>query len=339
MRVTILDRGEAGREASWAGAGILPVGSWYSDHPALEAMAHESFSLHEDWSLRLRSETGVDDQYERCGAQYYETQQNSQHLAAVFHRWETRGVEVEPVEPPAGYRAAWSIPAEAQVRNPRRLRALVEGCRRRGVRLLENTTADGFRVRAGRVESVATPTGEFFAAEFVLAAGCWSPGLTSRLALNLPGKPIRGQMLLLRLQRPGPVQIRHAFPYYIVTRRDGRALVGATVEDVGFARGTTSAARSALEAAARRLAPDLLEGAEVERFWSGLRPRGSTELPVIGRAEEPRNLWIATGHYRSGLQLAPATAELIAMGMRGDLPPEWAESFAPTAFAVSQESL
>lgn len=334
-KVTLLERGTPGHEASWAGAGILPPASWYEDHPALDALAIAAAEDHKTWSQRLHEDSGIDDEYTACGATYLQTQDNAEYLAAVFARWRQLGIRVESTDEDPH---SWFVEAEAQVRNPRRLKALVTACRHRGVQIVTDTAVERFETTLDeRLDHVVTPAGRFSAAAYCFAAGAWTPGLATAAGGNAPGRPIRGQMLLLRPRKNQLRQIVHRFPYYAVPRRDGRVLVGATVEDAGFDKQTTDEARRALLAAAEAIEPTLAD-AEVERHWSGLRPASGDGLPQIGPMPGVTNAWLATGHHRCGLQLAPPTARLVSAMLRNescDLP---SEPFDPRRFVTAAAS-
>ncbi|QDT69408.1 Hydrogen cyanide synthase subunit HcnC precursor [Planctomycetes bacterium MalM25] len=326
LRVTLIDRGQPGREASWAGAGILPPASWYVDHPALDRLAIAATREQAEWSARLSEQTGLDDEYWPCGAIYQATPENAGRLAATFERWRNQGVEVSRDA------NGWVVPGEAQVRNPRRLQALVAGCRHHGVRIVPAAEVTGL-VRTGEeIHRVDTPAGEFSAGAYCLTAGCWTPGLARLAASSAPGKPVRGQMLLLRPEEPTLDRIVHRYPHYAVPRRDGRVLIGATVEEAGFAKETTAEARAHLLQAAAQIDARLGE-APIEAHWSGLRPASADRLPQIGRLPGLQNAWVASGHHRSGLQLAPPTARLISCLIRGEVCELPADPFDPARFA------
>jgi glycine oxidase len=342
LSVTLLERGEPGREATWAGAGILPPASWYAEHPALDALAVRSRELHPIWSGTLRQETGVDNQYWRCGSLYFETSANTDAMRATFNRWRALGVQVDAVDSPLCDMSAWRVPGEAQLRNPRHTRALLTAVQKLGVRVITNAPVEQFDQSGDVINAVETPEGRFSSASFCLAAGCWTPGLAEQVGVDAPGKPVRGQMLLLcpttGLGEPVLQEILHCPPYYIAPRRDGHVIVGATVEEVGFNKQTTETARDELLSAAVRMAPQL-KNHQVERHWAGLRPMGGDDLPQIGPLPSLQNAWIATGHYRAGLQFSPATAELISAMIRGVEPPLPAAPYSPARFgAVSLAS-
>ncbi len=326
MRITLLERGEIGREASWAGAGILPPASWYVDHPALDAFAIEASAAHAELSQRLLDETGVDDEYTRCGAVYHQTPANAAGLAATFARWRSLGIEVIAEGP------TYHVPAEAQVRNPRRLRALAAACAGRGVHLVTDTPVNGFEVGAdGVIAAVRTPSGTIPCGELCLCAGAWTPELAQLGYSHAPGRPVTGQMLLLRPEKPLE-RIVHRYPHYAAPRRDGLVLVGATVEEAGFDKQVTESARTELLRAAEQIDP-ALANATLMRHWAGLRPASGDALPQIGLLPGYSNAWVASGHHRSGLQLAPPTARLVSAMIRGepcDLP---AAPFDPSRFA------
>ncbi|MEO0532199.1 MAG: FAD-dependent oxidoreductase, partial [Planctomycetota bacterium] len=296
--VTLLERSEPGREASWAGAGILPPASWYSDHGALDTLAVAATRHHAGLSQRLLDETGIDDEYIACGAIYQETTDNENYLTEAFARWRQLGVVVERTDDD------WHVTAEAQVRNPRRLCALLKACEHLGVRIETGSPVERIRKDAhGRITSVESSGRSYSAAAYCFAAGAWTPALVEAAGSLGHGRPIRGQMLLLQPTTNRLTRIVHRYPYYAVPRRDGRVLVGATVEDAGFEKATTEEAKRELLAAAVAIDPSLAS-ARLERHWSGLRPASGDALPLIGPMPGVGNAWLATGHHRCGLQLA-----------------------------------
>ncbi|MEN1679787.1 MAG: FAD-dependent oxidoreductase [Planctomycetota bacterium] len=337
--VRLLERGQTGREASWAGAGVLPPGSWYLDHPAADWLAAESCRAHAELSEELAEAAGIDDQYARCGAIYLQSEETRGSLAEKFAGWRTRGIEVETlgpkvaasVAPGVACGAGYFVPGEAQVRNPRRLRALHVACERRGVRIETGVSAEAFTVRNGRIESLQTSDGPRVAGGYCLAAGAWVGPLAESLGVRAPVRPIRGQMLLLRLPRPVVDRIVHRDGLYLVPRSDGKVLVGATVEDAGFDKSTNPTDLQALRRFAVDVVPALAD-AEVEKSWAGLRPGSADGLPLIGPLAGLANAWIAGGHFRSGLQFAPATARLVRGLMGGEAVDAPIEAFAPNRF-------
>jgi glycine oxidase len=182
---------------------------------------------------------------------------------------------------------------------------------------------------AGRVAAVQTKQGERFSAgHVVVAGGAWSASLLAPLGLALPVSPVRGQMLLFRTE-PGTVQrILLYKDRYVIPRRDGRVLVGSTLEHVGFNKQVTGVARDELVAAALEIVP-ALANYSVEKHWAGLRPGSPDGTPFIGKHPEISNLYVNAGHYRNGVVLGPASAALLAAGILGTTPEVAPEAYLP----------
>jgi len=339
LSVRLVERGRTGREASWAGAGILPPGSWFSDHQSLRALAALCRELHPQWSARLREESGVDDQYTESGALYATTPENESNLGARFRAWQELGIDSRRVTAeqaqqlhPGGLPGeAFFVPGESHVRNPRRLEALRLACERRGVLIEQQTPVEQIEFTGDQITAAVSSAGRFTASQFCLSAGAWNGELTRQLGLVAPITPIRGQMLLLRMPRQVLTLIYHLDGQYLVPRQDGRVLVGSTVEEAGFDQSTVPADLDALHQFACRVAPCLAQ-AEVEASWAGLRPASGDGLPIVGRLPNFSNGWIAGGHFRSGLQFAPATAIAIRQLLTGETVDFDISPFAPSRF-------
>jgi glycine oxidase len=322
VTATVLDRRELGREASWAGAGLIPpYAERLARSPALELRSWSAV-LYPEWSERLRAETGIDNGYHRTGGvDVAGTPQEDQELRSLAGRWRGEGITFERMEPadfgrvePALNRelhAAYFFPDRAQIRNPRHLQALGRALAVRGVALGPHQAVVGFDVAGDRIVAVRTALGRIPCGSVVVAAGAWSAALLAGLNVHVPTPPVKGQIVLLRSDRRLLARIVERGRNYLVPRDDGRVLVGATEEDAGFDVRTTAAGIRGLLEEAIRLCPILAE-AEVERSWAGLRPGSIDARPYLGFAPGFRNLIVATGHKRAGLQLAPATALVIA---------------------------
>jgi glycine oxidase len=225
---------------------------------------------------------------------------------------------LEPSLSPA-LRHGVHLPGMAQVRNPRHLRALVTACRQRGATLLPHHAVRALTVRAGRVEAVQTDAGPVSAGRYLIAAGAWSEALLAPLGWRPGVKPIRGQIALLHT---GDARVRPILMQgkrYLVPRLDGRVLAGSTEEDVGFDPRPTAGAIEGLLGFARGLVPSLAD-ATLERSWAGLRPGSPDGLPFLGGVPGVENLFVATGHFRAGLQLSPGTGVVMAEVLAGERP-------------------
>jgi len=319
---TVLDRRDLGREASWAGAGLIPpAAEQATGHPRI-LLRSWSAQLYPSWSSALREETGIDCGYRRTGGvDVAWSDQEASSLWATAGRWRSEGVAHERLAP-GDYRrvepalnpeltAVYYLPDRAQVRNPRLLRALMAAVTGRGGRLKPWHGVEGFEVHGGRVTAVRTAAGDLPCDLVVVAAGAWSGHLLEPIGVRAPTPPLKGQIVLLRGDRPLIHRIVEHGKIYLVPRDDGLILVGATEENVGFDTQPTSRCARELLDAALRLCP-CLNQAKVEATWAGLRPGSFDTSPYIGKAPGFPNLIVATGHRRAGLQLAPATAEIVA---------------------------
>jgi len=328
--VRVLDRSDFGTEASWAGAGMLPPGNLERAATPAAPLRGLSHRLCPNLVAWLQAETGVDSGYRMSGAaRLSETEAERDAELAV---WRAEGVPVESLdaetladlepELAAGPRAALHLPSQAQIRNPRHLRALAASCAKQGVDLIPGVPAVACEADGGRITGVRTPQGVFRSDRYCVATGAWSRGVLDPLGVELPVRPVRGQIVLLD-GRPSPIsRMIELGPRYLVPRPDGRILVGATMEDAGFEKRNTAAAVVGLLGMAADLCPALAT-ATVERSWAGLRPGSPDGLPYLGRAPGFDNLFVAAGHFRSGIQMSPGTARVmrqLLLGQPTDIP-------------------
>jgi glycine oxidase len=344
---TVVDRGAMGRAASWAGAGMIPPFTVRLSHGPMIDLRSWSAVLYREWSAALLAETGIDNGYRKTGGvDVAATPADERDLKTVAGRWRVEGIVHERLEPddfarvePAlnpALTSAYFLPDRAQIRNPRHLKALAASLAGRGVRLLADTPVVEFLREGDRIRGVSTPSGTIACDRLVLSAGAWSGGLVAGMGVTMPTPPLKGQIVLFRSDRPMLGRIVEHGKNYLVPRDDGRILVGATEEDAGFdTRSTPRAIRDLIDHALF-LCPSLAD-AEVERTWAGLRPGSVDTRPYIGRIPGFTNLIVATGHKRAGLQLAPATAEVVADLVLDRTPRVDLTPFAPGRLAGPSE--
>jgi glycine oxidase len=318
-RVAVLDKGDFGQESSWAGAGILPADS--AGHSPLDRLRALSVAQFQGLSAELREFTGVDNGYLRSGGLEFTKSIGE----AAAEEWHGEGeyslldeTDLAKLEPALAKNVgqAYHLPDMAQLRNPRHLKALLAGCGMRGVRLMPGCPAQGFTTNGKRITAVKTLDGTLTADRFLLALGAWTDPLLEPLGWKPGIRPIRGQIVLLN---PGLPAFRHILLWgsrYLVPRPDGRILIGATEEDVGFDKRTTAGAVADLIHLATTLVPGLA-GAAVERCWAGLRPGSPDGLPFLGPVPGWENVFVAAGHFRAGIQLSPGTATLMKESLLG----------------------
>ncbi|MHB8390969.1 MAG: NAD(P)/FAD-dependent oxidoreductase, partial [Acidobacteriaceae bacterium] len=305
-----------GSEASWAGGGILsPLYPWRYPE-AVDPLARWSQAHYPKLVETLKRETGLDPEWTHSGLLILDAEDCREGLG-----WcEAHGIPVELLDPndvsdlepslQAGPRPGLRLPGVAQVRNPRLLKALVRHLRSLGVEFREGVAVTGFEFSSMGLSGLHIATGTLPAERCLVAAGPWSASLLATVGLDLPLRPVRGQMLLLR---GGVAPFSHILlreGRYLIPRRDGRILVGSTQEETGFDKSTTPAARALLLAAATALVPELGDW-QIEQHWAGLRPGSPDGVPYIGEHPEIAGLYVNTGHFRNGIVLAPASARLI----------------------------
>ncbi len=330
VKATILDRSDMGRAASWAGAGLIPPHTErLRSNPTVELRSWSAL-LYPGWSTALLEETGIDNGFRRTGGvDVAATAEEEAELASAAGRWRAERIVFERMAPgdfgrvePAlnpDLRLAYYLPDRAQIRNPRHLKALAVALKMRGVRLRPGEGAIGFDVRGDRVEAVRTEAGPIPCGTLVVAAGAWTAGLMGWLGVPVATPPLKGQIVLLKADRPMIRRIIEHGRNYLVPREDHRVLIGATEEDAGFDARTTPEAFADLRDLAVRLCPTLRD-ADVEHSWAGLRPGSIDSKPYLGPAPGFANLIVAAGHKRAGIQLAPASAEVIADLVLGRAP-------------------
>lgn len=337
VSVEVLEQGLFGQEASWAGAGMLPPGNPHSAQTTEAKLRSGSHVMWPAWSEQLRSITGIDNGFHRCGGIEVQPADSTEHLDDRIATWRNEGVTVEPLTATElrervsvlnrDVRGGYFLPEQGQVRNPRHLKALYQACQAEGVDLRPGSPVIDFVRQDDRITAAKTLHGEHHAREFIVASGAWSRHLLSRAGCDTALEPVRGQMVLLNLPQ---VLFRHTIEVgsrYLVPRPDGRLLIGSTEERAGFEKRTTADAIAGLLDFGRRLVPALGE-AQFERCWAGLRPYAPGGLPYIGRVPGTKNLSLAAGHFRAGLQLSPMTAVLVRQLILGQQGNDWSAELA-----------
>ncbi|MCS7046006.1 MAG: glycine oxidase ThiO [Gemmataceae bacterium] len=323
LRVVVLDQGAFGSESSWAGAGIIPPGNPELARSPFDQLRAWSATLFPELSRELREATGIDNGYLRCGGLEFTAHDDG--VAAEEWRGEgvaaqaltaerTRALEPELAE---SVGAAVLLPDMAQVRNPWHIRALIAACRLLGVDLRPHEAGFDFLRDGERIVAVQTASGDLAGDTFVVAAGAWTDLLLANLGCRLGIHPVRGQIVLLHPERPMLSHILLWGPRYLVPRGDGRILVGSTEENAGFEKRNTDEGVHGLLRLATTLVPALAQ-APVEKCWAGLRPASRDGLPIIGPMPNVANLYIASGHFRAGIQTSIGSALLLKQMILGE---------------------
>ena len=324
--VTLLDRGNVGGESSWAGGGILsPLLPWDYAEPVF-TLALASMAAYPDWIKTLELYSALSTEYWACGMRVRGSSENETSLdwcrAQGLHATLTND-------------DLW-LPDIAQVRNPRLIEALRITILKLGGTIHTGCEVTAITAEGARLVQMQTSRGTFSADRYVLATGAWSGTLLPALESlhtqpDLVGspniRPIRGQMLLFKLE-PGLLNtIVYRNGLYLIPRRDGHVLVGSTLEDVGFDKSTDMPTRERLHTEATALLPALGSMQPIQH-WAGLRPGSPNNIPIIGGHPHFDNVFVNTGHYRYGVTMAPASAELLV-----DLMEEKIPALDPTSYS------
>jgi glycine oxidase len=333
--VVVVERGRTGDEASSAAAGLLsPQSDAESPSPFFD-LARKSRDLYPEWSAALEAETGIDIGWRRTGVLRFGAPELLERFAWQFEA----GLPLERLEAPeiarrSAGRAARELRhglffrEDAVVDNRLLVRTLRSSLDHRGVTVLEGVPATRFLVEAGRCRGVETTIGPIRSDSVVDSAGAWA-NFDAALPFGIPVEPVRGQIVELADEEPFPIVLASE-DVYLVPRTTGRIPDGATVERAGFRKEVTAGGVARLLAAALVLAPTL-ESARVTDAWAGLRPGTPDGLPIIG--ESPvSGLFLAAGHFRNGILLAPLTALLVA-DMLTRVKAEGPSLFSPERFA------
>ena len=344
LKVTLLERDRIGCEASRAAAGMLsPQGESQTAGPFFE-LCLKSRAMYRSFAEEVRDASGIDVEYRDEGTLFVVLQGEDADEKTRWVDWQLEAGlslellsadearELEPAVSDSTVRGIF-LPEEHQVENRLLMDALGLSLKRAGVEVIEGTTVTAISTNRNTVTGVECNKDRFASGEVIVAAGTWSSSLLEPIGLNIQITPARGQMIAVK----GDLSTKcvlHSSEIYVVPRRDGRILIGATVEYTGFQKAVTASGVSRLVGSALQLAP-ALGNCEIVEMWCGLRPDTADHMPVLGPAGLG-GLTLATGHFRNGILLAPVTADLIARYItRGDQPLELVQ-FGIDRFATTQ---
>ena len=321
--IVVFDKGELGKEASWAAGGILAPQVEADSEDDFFKLATASRDLYPSFAQALYDKTAIDVELDQTGTLYVAfTEADEVELRHRFDWQQRAGLQVEwldsadlrLLEPNVSHeaRCALRFPDDWQVENRKLVEALIASNDKLGVRLFPNCEVMSLRVDSDRVVGVETAHGLIDAPTVVACAGAWTSSLkTPSFSPPIEIEPVRGQMLCFKPAQPVARHVMYSKRGYVVPRRDGRALAGSTSEHVGFNKRVTDEGINAIQSMAFEIAPTLAS-ARLLDSWAGFRPRALDDLPVLGPHAEIEGLFYATGHYRNGILLAPITAQILA---------------------------
>ncbi len=321
LSVAIIERGKIGCEASRAAAGMLCPQTEKLEPGAYFDLCLRSRSMYSDFAARIKELSGIDPQYREEGTIFVALDENDDEESRLWTDWQKQSglliermtaEELKKIEPSVRDSTAGGvfIPGDHQIENRLLMDALAVAVRRAGVTVIEGSEVSSITVGGNRARGVVCESERMEAGAVIVAAGSWSGRLIENFLPQVKTIPARGQMIALRGDHVPMTRVLHSKRCYVIPRRDGRILIGATVEYAGFQKAVTAQGINSLLEAAIELTPEL-GGFEIVETWCGLRPDTEDHLPIIGESGI-ENLFLATGHFRNGILLAPMTAELIS---------------------------
>lgn len=350
LRVVVLDRQEPGREASWAAAGMLSPGPDSPGALPLVPLGKDGLRRYPEFVAHVERVSGQRVPFARNGAiELFFGGSAEAECAAMIKQYAILGLAVEPMPLDAARKfetvigpepraAAW-LPDEATVEPRALVTAVIAACKRRRVEFRSSQPVTAL-VRDGGacVGLVAGP--EKISARFVVvAAGGFTAGIesdpdatTRAIASFAPTHPVRGQILALRNPKVCLTRVLRSERGYLVPRPDGRLIAGSTLENVGFDKQVTSEGMHKILDGVRAMVPALVDS-EIIETWAGLRPGTPDGLPIIGKTAV-EGLIVATGHYRNGVLLAPATGAIVRDLIVKGKSPINIEAYSPLRFAA-----
>ena len=332
MRVLIVERGEPGREASYAAAGMLAAGDEIP--AALKSLAEESARMYPEFVHELEDESGLKVDLREQGTIVISCDGHLPDGAEVLSPQRLKSLEPaidmsnSPLLPKSGRNGAPADAGESVGRgrpplhqpqqicaaylpersvDPRALvAAAIKAARHREVDISSGTEVESLLVEGGRVTGVKTDKTTYAAERVVNCAGAWAGSIAP---YGFPVNPVKGQMLAV-VDAPPLKHVVRSKKVYLVPRSDGRLVIGSTLEDAGFDKRTDADTMQRLFTSAVELVPRVAQSRRNEA-WAGLRPGTPDDLPILGETSISGFL-AATGHYRDGILLAPITARVMA---------------------------
>jgi glycine oxidase len=317
--VLVVERGEPGREASYAAGGML-VDCSDETAPPLRALAIASARLYPEFAHEIELESGAKVDLRDYGTLVIPPPEHADEPL-------TSPARLSELEPEVIAKRAFYL-KERSV-DPRALSsAATKAAKNLGADFSSGDSVTAVNLTEGHAAGVTTSKTSFLAAKVVNCAGAWSGQIAPT---QFPTRPVKGQMLCLAM--PSRSLLKHVIrspKAYLIPRSDGRLLIGATVEEAGFDKRTDPDTIRGLHRAALELVPKLRD-ARILEDWAGLRPGTPDALPILGATETP-GYFVATGHFRDGILLAPITAQVVTAVIEGRAPEFDITPFSPARF-------
>lgn len=344
-QITILERGEIGREASFAAAGMLAPQAETDKPDDFFHFCNESNLLYPQFAEDLFNETGIDIELDLSGTLYLAFHEGDvEEIRARFEWQKAAGLQVEHLSARQVKQAEPFVspdvleglffPNDRQVENRKLLLALQKYAELNGIEIVENTTVENLLFENAKILGAQASEKKFFAENVIIATGAWTSLIKTGEILLPKIKPIRGQMMSFHTAKRLFTRVIYSPRGYIVPRKLGKILAGATVEDVGFDKSITNDGIEFVRENAVEISPSLVS-LPLDENWAGLRPFAENGLPVLGSFPQCENLFIATAHYRNGILLAPLTSEILSAKIAGISDSKYLEIFGVRQFSAA----
>ena len=316
--VTVIEKNQLGQESSWAGGGILlPLYPW-RQADAITRLTLQSLKLYPTLASQLLADTQKDPEWTPCGLLITKNPDID-----VATQWCSQNqIPFELAQPSwfdnlntTPHNPLW-LPSIAQARNPRLVKSLIQDLINKGITIIEACELLDVSIHNQTITQIQTSKGVMPVQHLMISAGAWTGELFKKLFPNLIShrpniQPVKGQMLLFDGKPDTLKTMVLDGDQYLIPRRDGKILAGSTVEYNDFNKTITDAAKNKLTDFAYDLMPALKE-IPLLHHWAGLRPGTADGVPYIDQHPDISNLSINAGHFRNGLIMGPASAQLMA---------------------------
>jgi glycine oxidase len=340
LKVGLYDAREPGREASWASGGMISPAPENPGMIPFMPISLASVALYSEFIRKIEELSGKDVDYRKSGALDVILEGDAEReLSTVIALQHGVGLRAEAISAERAREMEPSLNEDIQAAIFRAdegsldarvfTEAVLEAGRRKGVEIFAGNGAVALKKEGGRCHGLILAKGEAEAKWTIIAAGSFSARIEG-VEAYAPVFPAKGQMVALRCEAAEIQHILWLGHKYLVPRKHGRIIAGSTIERSGFDREVTAGGIESILREAMKMVP-ALENARIEETWAGLRPDSPDHLPIIGPTDV-EGLLIATGHFRSGVLLAPITARLIREWVtRGQVSVDW-ERMSPMRF-------
>ncbi|MFT4021108.1 MAG: FAD-dependent oxidoreductase [Acinetobacter sp.] len=337
--ITLIDQNLAGKEASWAGGGILsPMYPWRYPS-AVNQLAQYGKSMYQQWNEKIYPITGIDFEIQDTGMLIFDSADFNLGLQYA-HKYQEpmqccellTSPDIQKINPHVSgqFDQALYFPALANIRNPRLLRSIITYLKQHPkVQYIEQCAVQLLDIHQNQVNGVILANQQQLKADaVVLATGAWSEMWATQLQLDIPVRPIHGQMVLFKAPEQWLPTMCMNQVMYLIPRQDGHIVCGSSMNDFGFDRQPRPEIEQNIIDAVTEIIPEIRQFPVLHR-WAGLRPSSPTGIPYIGKMPNIRNLWANFGHFRNGLCMGPASAQLLRQLMLQQTPLVNPQAYSP----------